>query len=380
MTRRLPKPKPRWVWITVSTVIPAAVLGVTLAGVLSEAFRDWLLADESGSTTIRNLGLVLAGLIALPLAIWRGLVAEKQADAAQLSLRNERYQKGAEMLGSEVMSVRLGGIYALHRLAREHPDEYHIQVTGVLCAFLRHPIKVQERESAVETEIVLASQDVQAIISAISDRDSGRIALERASKFQLDLSGADLSKVIVFQGDLSSAQAPNSNFSDVAFWGTNLSNSIFWHSDFSDILFVDEVNVSDSQLIDVNLKGAKIFQADFTNTIFAKVNMTDAILWRVNFSEATFLRVNLSGADLSGNAGEPYPDYPFRSTKERSRKMHTSPKSPADILAPGPVVGLTQSQLDLAYAHPDKPPNLDGVLDAKTGQPLVWTGGRGAPL
>ena len=58
-----------------------------------------------------------AGLIALPLALWRGHVAEQQANAAQQSLRNERYQKGAEMLGSEVLSVRLGGIYGLQQFS-----------------------------------------------------------------------------------------------------------------------------------------------------------------------------------------------------------------------------------------------------------------------
>ena len=51
------------------------------------------------------------------LAVWRSIVAERQADTAQQSLLNERYQKGAEMLGNEVLSVRMGGIYALGRLA-----------------------------------------------------------------------------------------------------------------------------------------------------------------------------------------------------------------------------------------------------------------------
>ena len=62
-------------------------------------------------------------------------MAERQADTARLSLLNERYLKGAEMLGSEVLSVRLGGIYALQRLAEEHPGHYHLQVMNLFCAF-----------------------------------------------------------------------------------------------------------------------------------------------------------------------------------------------------------------------------------------------------
>ena len=95
---------------------------------------------ESASTTIRNLGLLVAAPFALWFAYWRARVADRQANAAQEQVKtsqqqvetsqrqaetaekgllNERYQRGAEMLGSEVLSVRLGGIYALARLAQE---------------------------------------------------------------------------------------------------------------------------------------------------------------------------------------------------------------------------------------------------------------------
>ena len=61
----------------------------------------------------------MVATIALPLAVWRGVVADRQSTAAQEGLRNERYQKGAEMLGSEILSVRMAGIYALRHLAEE---------------------------------------------------------------------------------------------------------------------------------------------------------------------------------------------------------------------------------------------------------------------
>ena len=40
--------------------------------------------------------------------------ALKQAGISHQSLLNERFQNGAEMLGSNTISVRLGGIYALN--------------------------------------------------------------------------------------------------------------------------------------------------------------------------------------------------------------------------------------------------------------------------
>ena len=60
--------------------------------------------------------------VGLPLAIWRTKTADRQADTAQQSLLNERYQKGAEMLGNSALAVRMGGIYALQRLAEDHPE------------------------------------------------------------------------------------------------------------------------------------------------------------------------------------------------------------------------------------------------------------------
>ena len=110
-------------------------------------FWEWLSGGESGSTTVRNVVLVLAGVIALPLAVWRSVVADRQSRTAQQGLLNERYQKSGEMLGSDVLSVRLAGIYALQRLAAEHPDQYHIQVMRLFCAFLRMPTKDQSLET-----------------------------------------------------------------------------------------------------------------------------------------------------------------------------------------------------------------------------------------
>ena len=91
-------------------------------------FFLWLSNLESWSTIIRNFGLVIAAGIALWFAKKRIAVSDRQAETAQRGLLNERYQKGAEMLGSKVLSVRLGGIYALHRLAEDEPEQYHVQI------------------------------------------------------------------------------------------------------------------------------------------------------------------------------------------------------------------------------------------------------------
>ena len=51
--------------------------------VFSVYFWCWLVDDESRSTTIRSLAVVVAAMIGLPLAIWLSIVAERQSAMAQ---------------------------------------------------------------------------------------------------------------------------------------------------------------------------------------------------------------------------------------------------------------------------------------------------------
>ena len=50
------------------------------------------------------------------------------------------------MLGSAVLSVRLGGIYGLARLAEDHPDQYHVPIFQLLCSFVRRPPEEDKKD------------------------------------------------------------------------------------------------------------------------------------------------------------------------------------------------------------------------------------------
>ena len=71
-----------------------SILVVVLVAVglgLSIKFWPWLIGHESPGASIRNISLALAGLIAIPLTLWRVMVAERQADVAQQGLLQDRY-------------------------------------------------------------------------------------------------------------------------------------------------------------------------------------------------------------------------------------------------------------------------------------------------
>ena len=367
--------------------------GIFLSWVYWEDLRG---DQDSLSTTVRNLGLVIGGIIAITLAVWRSKVAERQAATAQQGLLNERYQKGAEMLGSNVLSVRLGGIYALERLAAEHPEQYHIQIMKLFCAFVRFPTKDQSLESGqVEIEpgtLLGIRQDVEAVMDAIGSRAESQIALERKASFRLDLRGVDLPKAQFLGANLSNAMFHHSNLSGTNFANTDLSDAFFTFADLSGAT-LQSMNFTRTRLSFVNLSGAMLEDEDLSGVVFHDANLSRANLHRANLSGATFqdaIVVNawLECADLSG-AGFLSADLSgarFMKADLSGAHFLDANLSKADISGanlsgvefssggPQTAKGLTQAQLDEAQADPNNPPKLTGVLDAETGKPLVWRG------
>ena len=210
-----PRSTPSLPWVLVAAWV-VFVLGATIT--LSIIFWGWLGAGESGSTTIRNLGLVIAAVIGLSIAIWRSILAQRQAETAQRSLLNERYQKGAEMLGSEVLSVRLGGIYALAQLAREYPKQYHTQIIGLLCFLACNPPTLKIGTGDKEPR-----PDVQAIMEAIATRNEAQLRQENPVR---TLSGACLKGIDVSKGNLSRFLLAGVSLKRAILDGTNLSGAL----------------------------------------------------------------------------------------------------------------------------------------------------------
>ena len=393
-------------WLTLVAIV--LVFGV----VLPVAGWDWLRSGtnggerESNSTTIRNVGFLIAGGLALVFAVWRGVLAQRQAETArrqsetsQQGLLNERYQKGAEMLGGEVLAVRLGGIYALQSLAEEHPEQYHIQVTRLLCAFVRLPTKDQRLESgqaAIEPGTLLGiRQDVDAIMQAIGSRSKLRIALEREVDFRLDLRGADLCGGQLLDADLSRAMFHHARLSKVNFANTDLTDSFLSHADLSQATFYN-MNFTRTRLEFADLSGAMLQDADLSRVNFQHANLVRTNLLRANLSgaifqyasaaNASFELSNLSGASFLGTglfgarldradlSGASFWDADLNRANFADANLSGAEFSVGGRQA---AMGLTQAQLDQARASPDKPPRLNGVLDTETGEPLVW---RGKPI
>ena len=317
---------------------------------------DWLHTSASttasNSETLRNVGLLIGGLLAFLFAMWRGWLAERQsfttqrqADIAEQSLLDERYQRGAEMLGSEVLPVRLGGIYALQTLATEHPVAYHIQIMQLFCAFVRNPLGDKE-DFVVEYEGNVSfnklRDDLQAAMTAIINRKEVQINLEHQYNYKPDLSGAYLKYL--------------------AFEDANLSNVNLSWADLTDA-YLYRADLSNAGLTHTNLSGATLAFANLSKAILRYADLSDTKAPEAILSNATIDYADLSNADLNG-------------ARLDGATLYGTILSGADFSfnAQGPAEGLTQWQLNCASADKDNPPKLARVIDAKTGRSLEWRG------
>lgn len=207
-----------------------ALAGVFLAGVLA-----W--CGVQLSQNLRSLGRVLEQGAATQAASERAAYFSAQAGETQ------RYANAMALLGHESLEVRLGGIYALERLARESKAD-HGPIIEVLGAFVRSRAPWSEGEGAAPRP----SADVQAVLSVI-----GRRTIEfDPSQGHVDLHGTGLAR---------------------------------------------------AYLPFANLAGAFLYEANLEDAVLQNADMRGAWAWRARMNGAVLEGAHLEGADLTGASG-----------------------------------------------------------------------------
>lgn len=217
----------------------------------------------------------------------------------------ERFTKAIEQLGNEKIEVRLGGICALERIARDSENDYWT-VMEVLTAYVREHTTIKERiyqsdeelknkkeekQAEGQTELELATTDIQAILTVIKRRKWFDREGEKGWYFNLcntnlskaDLQGANFQKINFQQANLEKA-----NFNDSNLNRANLSKA----------------NLKGACFLEANLKKADLKHANLQEADLSKANLTEVHLYEVNFKkadlgEANFKKAKLTGVDLS---------------------------------------------------------------------------------
>jgi len=245
--------------------------------------------------------------------------AQDSAEAARRTLElteqgqvTDRYTKAIEQLGSDKLDMRIGGIYALERIAndslRDHPT-----VMEVLTAFVRERCRLPSEFDAASDHPGTLAADIQAILDVICrrriERDSRRINLARiyCSGAEFDngnlaeaiFSGAYLRDAVFSNVQLDRALLEGAMLAQARFFKVTLSRSVLENADLRGSRFSHSVLIG-ARLREAKLSGARFFRANLTSADLRGADLSGVNLRRTNLSGAHLNEAKLTGADLAG--------------------------------------------------------------------------------
>jgi hypothetical protein len=228
------------------------------------------------------------------LQILAGLFVVAGAAATWLQIRiardgqiTERFTRAIEHLGSDKLDIRLGGIYALERLALNSPDD-RSSITPILGAFVRghapwpvgspggpvHPAPADDRLPWLTHRAV----DVQTAMHVLARRpghtDEPKLFLSRVDLRKLQLSQAMLADTYLRHSSLAGAWIP----------GARLNRS----------------EMADADLRKANLRGASMTHADLRGAHLQEADLRHADLRHADLRGANLTGALLEAADLTG--------------------------------------------------------------------------------
>jgi len=274
---------------------------------LSLSAKDRMqLEDEARRTLAQILGgmVVLVGLY----LTWRRIAAaERTVQVTEEGQITERFTRAIDQLGSDKLEIRLGGIYALERIARDSAKD-HWPIMEVLTAYVRENARWREEPRGREgldgeqegngaptslTAILERDQrhrtigrqenkpptDIQAILTVLGRRTR---AHETREDQRLDLRGVDIRGASLIDAHLAGALLVGAHLEDADLINAHL----------------EETNLREAHLEGARLHGAHLERANLAAARLEGAFLTGAYLEWTNFFNA-----HLEGADLTSAVG-----------------------------------------------------------------------------
>ena len=265
----------------------------TVAGALIGAGGAAVVAVAGFLTNARNTRLTTE------VALRAVEAAQRTVELTEQGRVTGRYAKAIEQLASGQLDVRIGGIYALERIARDSPRD-HPTIMEVLAAFIREHSREQwpPAEPGAESPAPTTRPDVQAAATVIGRRSVGydsqpidlRAAnLARANLNGADLNGADLTRANLAQVKLAGANLFVADLTRANLPGVDLTRATLFGA------YLHSANLTGADLADASLFGASLTGANLTGADLSDVNLT-----RADLTEADLTGANLTEAHLTG--------------------------------------------------------------------------------
>ncbi len=205
-------------------------------------------AENEARRTIAQI-IVCAVLFVGLYSTWKHVTTTQQTlEATRDSQITERFTRAIEQLGDERLEVRLGGIYALERIARDSEKD-HWTIVEVLSAFVRENAQRQgDKESTDDPASKGPRADIQAILTVLGRRV---VAREEGQYFHLNLSTTDLRRADLQTAHLEGAVLTNVNLREATLYQANLQGALLAKADLKGAFLIGadlrRANLSDIQ-------------------------------------------------------------------------------------------------------------------------------------
>ena len=179
----------------------------------------------------------------------------------------DRYAGALEQLGGDELDVRIGGIRALERVARDSPG-HHPAVMEMLATFIRERSRQHwpPPDPGGQAGQRSPRPDVQAAITVLgrrlTERDVEPVDLAGADLAGADLTGAVLAGAVLARADLLAATLVRADLSGADLGGARLTGADLVGADLSG------ADLADADFADADLASAKFTGAELTGALW----------------------------------------------------------------------------------------------------------------
>ena len=250
-------------------------------------------------------GLVLAGLY----FTWRRVrAADQTVEVSREQQITERFTRAVEQLGSDNLAIRLGGIYALERIARDSPKD-HWQVIEVLTAYVRENARWEGERGwygvpvSDDTDDHRVPTDVQAILTVLGRRNATYDPPgQKVDLSHIDLRKADFRRLHLKEVNLENTNLHYANFEYSHLEGAwlrcaNLCSARFRDAQLGNIMLT-YANAQECNFYGAHLEKAHLYDTDLANAILMNAHLNGASLHAAKLQGARLENANLEGASL----------------------------------------------------------------------------------
>lgn len=263
--------------------------------------KDYYELENDTRTTLAQIvggAVVLAGLY----ITWRRLSAtEKTVEATWRSVNvsqegqiTGRFTQAIDQLGSNrpdgvpKLEIRLGGIYALERIARDSERD-HWPIMEVLTAYIRENAPWTADEPAARPPEAIPA-DIQAILTVLGRRTR---SYRREENRWLDLSRADLRGANLVGAHLEGANLTGSHLEEANLTGAHLEEATLFKAHLEEATLL-KAHLEEADLGETHLEGAGLDAAHLEGTYLAEAHLEEVDLFEAHLKKTDIRRANLT--------------------------------------------------------------------------------------